>query len=133
MSDYSMPVLSEQERKALISLAKIEVKRWKSCADQQRGGFMVELMEIALAALNAEPVGFIRPFTPFTFGKSSGAIFKDETRHYYRPVYLSPPVPVKQEGGQCGKCKGNGWFADEMGMRRCFMCNDLVQEGEHRD
>lgn len=79
MSDYSMPVLSEQEREALISLAKIEVKRWKSCADQQRGGFMVELMEIALAALTAKPV---------------------DPADCFCEVYLAPPVPVKQEGEQ---------------------------------
>nr|WP_232732716.1 hypothetical protein [Citrobacter freundii] len=54
----------------------------------------LELARIALASLEAEPVGFIHPFTPFTFGKSSGAIFKEETRHYYKPVYASPPAPV---------------------------------------
>lgn len=51
-------------------------------------------MKLALASLTAEPVGFIHPFTPFTFGKSSGAIFKEETRHYYKPVYAAPPAPV---------------------------------------
>jgi len=54
----------------------------------------LRLAEITLAALTAEPVGFIHPFTPFTFGKSSGAIFKEETRHYYKPVYETPPAPV---------------------------------------
>ncbi|EPN1652009.1 hypothetical protein [Cronobacter dublinensis] len=41
----------------------------------------------------AVPVGFIHPFTPFTFGKSSGAIFKEATRNYYKPVYAAPPAP----------------------------------------
>ncbi|EPQ3950090.1 hypothetical protein LG840_003268 [Citrobacter freundii] len=54
----------------------------------------LELARIALASLEAEPVGFIHPFTPFTFGKSSGAIFKEETRHYYKPVYASQPAQV---------------------------------------
>ncbi len=79
MIDYTMPVLSEREREALISLAKIEVKRWKSCADQQRGGFMVELMEIALAALTAKTTGYT---------------------YCGLDLYTAPPVPVKQEGEQ---------------------------------
>lgn len=41
-----------------------------------------------------EPVGYIHPSTPFTFGKSSGAIFKEETRNYSKPVYAAPPAPV---------------------------------------
>lgn len=57
-------------------------------------GKVLAAFRIALASLEAEPVGFIHPFTPFTFGKSSGAIFKEETRHYYKPVYVSPPAPV---------------------------------------
>ena len=53
MSEYSMPVVSEQEREDLIGLAMIEVKRWK-CADGKQ--YMVELMNIALAALTEKPV-----------------------------------------------------------------------------
>lgn len=45
-------------------------------------------------ATAGEPVGFIHPFTPFTFGKNSGAIFKEETRHYYKPVYAAAPPAV---------------------------------------
>ncbi|WP_262349037.1 hypothetical protein [Enterobacter asburiae] len=57
-------------------------------------------MKIALASLEAEPVGFIHPFTPFTFGKSSGAIFKEETRHYYKPVFTAPPAPITMKDHQ---------------------------------
>jgi hypothetical protein len=51
------------------------------------------IQKAALSSLTAAAIGYIHPITPFTFGRSSGAIFKDETRHYYKPVYDAPPLP----------------------------------------
>jgi len=55
------------------------------------------MAETALAALTAgieqEPAGFIHPTTPFTFGKSSSAIFHKEMRHYYKPVFAAQQLP----------------------------------------
>jgi len=95
MSDYSMPVLSEQERQELIGLAAIEVKRWEIADGKQ---YMVELMNIALAGLTAEPVAFGYEGGLFECG---GKISSTATRHYVNPLYTAPPVPViKQEGGE---------------------------------
>ena len=47
----------DEEKAALISLCRIEVKRWKNAAEAVSDKrYMVELMEIALAALTAKPV-----------------------------------------------------------------------------
>ena len=94
MSEYSMPVLSEQEREDLIGLAMIEVKRWK-CADGKQ--YMVELMNIALAALTAEPMAFGYEDGLFECG---GKISSTATRHYVNPLYTAPPVPVIKQKGE---------------------------------
>lgn len=87
MSEYSMPVLSEQERQELIGLATIEVKRWEIADGKQ---YMVELMNIALAALTAKPVAW---------GVNDTRCHTHEGAGYF-PLYEIPPVPVKQEGEQ---------------------------------
>lgn len=47
----------EEEKAALISLCRIEIKRWKVAAEGvPEKGYMVKLMEAALAALTSEPV-----------------------------------------------------------------------------
>ncbi len=46
-----------EERQALISLCKIEIRRWKAATEAVPDRkYMVALMEISLAALTAEPV-----------------------------------------------------------------------------
>ena len=82
--------------------------------DIQNGEAQRQLTDRVLDLLRKEreaavPVGFIHSFTPFTFGKSSGAIFKEETRHYYKPVYAAPPaqpvaVPVRYMNRFTGAC-----------------------------
>lgn len=51
-----MKPITEENRKQLISLARIEISRWKIPGDKQ---YMVDLMEIALASLTAEPIGVV--------------------------------------------------------------------------
>jgi len=91
MSTYAKEQLIEQAKKN-IEVLRGAVEKIPGASDA--AVIHLKLAEITLASLEAEPVGFIHPFTPFTFGKSSGAIFKEETRHYYKPVYASPPAPV---------------------------------------
>lgn len=106
MTEYSMPVLSEQEREDLIGLAMIEGKRWK-CADGKQ--YMVELMNIALAALTAESVAFCSQrgldvrdkITAFTCPESAEAYAKTAGWIEITPLYSGPAVLViKQEGEQ---------------------------------
>lgn len=106
MTEYQMPVLSEQDRKNLIGLARIEVKRWSSIADQQRGRFMAELMQIALAALTAKPVAVTDKSE--VNGLSEDGWVGNFLAPDFRGIdvgcevylYAVPPVTVKQEGEQ---------------------------------
>lgn len=49
--------MTNEERLALIGLCRIEIERWKVASESvPEKVYMVELMEIALASLQAEPV-----------------------------------------------------------------------------
>lgn len=49
--------MDEQEKLVLSGLCKIEIRRWKAAAEAVPDKrYMVELMEIALASLTAQPV-----------------------------------------------------------------------------
>lgn len=49
--------MTNEEKQALTGLCKIEIKRWKAASESNPNmRYMVELMEIALAALTAQPV-----------------------------------------------------------------------------
>lgn len=46
-----------EEKQALTGLCRIEIKRWKAASESNPNmRYMVELMEVALSALNAHPV-----------------------------------------------------------------------------
>ncbi|USI30442.1 DUF551 domain-containing protein [Cronobacter sakazakii] len=68
------------------------------------------LLSVLALRERAEPVGYIHPSTPFTFGKSSGAIFKDETRNYSKPVYEAPPAPVLPKIDRKAICNKAHWL-----------------------
>lgn len=93
--------MREEEKQALIGLCRIEIKRWKSIADRQRGGFMVELMEIALASLTAEPVAWRHNNGPFgkiaTCSENAAKSWKSEGFDI-SPLYTIPPVPAVTDG-----------------------------------
>lgn len=78
-----MMQLTEEQRAGLIALAENII----SYSNEQPG--LRELARIALAALAAEPVGYIHNFLP---PDQSGGIFAEENRHYGRAVYTAPPV-----------------------------------------
>ncbi|WP_286869893.1 hypothetical protein [Pantoea sp. UBA5035] len=55
-----MMQFTEEQREVLAGLCRIEIKRWKAASESNPNmRYMVELMEISLAALAAEPVAFL--------------------------------------------------------------------------
>lgn len=49
--------MNAEEKQALTGLCKIEIKRWKAASESNPNmRYMAELMEVALAALTAQPV-----------------------------------------------------------------------------
>ena len=107
MTNYTMPVLSEQEREALI--AEIKYNR-ENCFLSKRTEV---LMQIALAALTAKPVAMRYRWEPPFMKMPDGSPFTGDWKIVtdaaianpgkdYRRVclYEAPPVPVKQEGEQ---------------------------------
>lgn len=55
----NFPAMTEEQRQ-LAALCKIEIKRWQAASESNPNmRYMVELMEMALAALTARPKGFI--------------------------------------------------------------------------
>jgi len=54
--------MTEQDKQTLAGLCKIEIKRWKSCAESNHNmRYMLELMEIALASLSEQPSSEMKP------------------------------------------------------------------------
>ncbi|ELF3124773.1 hypothetical protein U3D69_002734 [Salmonella enterica] len=60
-------------------------------------GEQMELACIALASLDAEPIGYMNRFTGrvFSLDEQPGA---DTDTAVYEPVYAAPPLPVAPEG-----------------------------------
>lgn len=57
--------MTNEEKQALTGLCKIEIKRWKAASEANPNmRYMVELMEVALAALTAQPVKLPKGFSP---------------------------------------------------------------------
>lgn len=53
---YEMPAMTEEDRQTLIGLCRIEFSRWKNASEAVPDKrYMVELMNIALAALTEKP------------------------------------------------------------------------------
>lgn len=75
--------MSEEEKQALTSLCKIEINRWKAASESNPNmRYMVELMEIALAALTAQPVKLPKGFNPGIgdiFDKAAPVMRRDAT------------------------------------------------------
>ena len=90
-----MKKFTEAERAALIEYSSRAIKQAEENRDEIPFGLSEEeemetsLFELALAALTAEPVGYIHNF--LNPEKSTG-IFANENRHYGRAVYTAPPV-----------------------------------------
>ncbi|MDQ0019051.1 hypothetical protein [[Curtobacterium] plantarum] len=93
--------MSEEEKQALTGLCKIEIKRWKAASESNPNmRYMAKLMEIALAALTAQPVAWISSGEQAIFSrlKKHSAVevglfnvqrFSDDT-----PLFTSAPIPT---------------------------------------
>lgn len=54
--------MTEQDKEALTGLCKTEIKRWKRVTESNPNmRYMVELMEVALASLSAQPSSEMKP------------------------------------------------------------------------
>jgi len=102
MTDYSMPVLSEQEKLVLIDNAMVFLTRVK-CGNLEASKFDVYQAQIALASLTAKPVTRVN-------ADQMHRVCLEATRHLdkYKAMAVevnkllmrTTPVPVKQEGEQ---------------------------------
>lgn len=102
MTDYQMPVLSEQDREERIKRFSFEIKRLQSKRDCEQsedrffsGGdlWALQAFEIALASLTAKPVAYeVKGLLCSTLDEAEIYVGDPE------PLYDAPPVPVKQEG-----------------------------------
>lgn len=83
-----MMQFTEEQRKALVGLCRIEIKRWKAASESNPNmRYMVELMEIALAALTAKPVAW-------RWEKNNGLYFEGikPIGVESQPLYTTSPV-----------------------------------------
>lgn len=98
MTDYSMPVLSEQERKIIMDTCAHMISR--SDTSEYSANFRV-VAQIALAALTATPVVHEAEING-VMSSVTKSHFADCERHGVktRKLYSAPTVPVKQEGEQ---------------------------------
>jgi len=76
---YQMPVLTEHEKEDLLAECRRMINDAMKRGASYRQVAQMKLAKIALAALTAKPV---------------------DPADCFQPVYLAPPVPVKQEGEQ---------------------------------
>lgn len=83
--------LTEQQVADLSGLCRIEIRRWKSASESNPNmRYMVDLMELALASLEAD----VHSYT-----------FEEDPQ----PLYTAPPVPVLRfPKSQVDSC-GNEW------------------------
>ncbi|EGP8063033.1 hypothetical protein OWC84_002913 [Salmonella enterica] len=71
---------------------------YAECEERDPAIFEIrELVRIALASLEAEPIGYMNCFTGrvFSLDEQPGA---DTDKAVYEPVYAAPPLPVVPEG-----------------------------------
>lgn len=106
MTDYTMPVLSEQEREAYIGTIKTCMRSISEEADENLQ-FEYDILKIALASLTAKPIEYLTwhqgcrapdDCEDYSVVASKGKKSCDGSDAF--PVYTAPPVPVKQEGEQ---------------------------------
>lgn len=105
MTDYTMPVLSEQEREKAIVACKDEIGHLKQMVAAAKSGgrysatgYQSQLIrqQIALAALTAEPVAYVT-YKGYLLHAADPKLAEYSEPS---PLYDAPPVPVKQEGEQ---------------------------------
>ncbi|EAA7520891.1 DUF551 domain-containing protein [Salmonella enterica] len=77
-------------------------------------GEQMELARIALASLEAEPIGYMNRFTGrvFSLDEQPGA---DTDTDVYEPVYAAPPAPVVPDDG---RAEFEAWMLKKWGRER---------------
>ncbi|EEK4517937.1 hypothetical protein GNM61_15545 [Salmonella enterica] len=87
-------ITREQQKQILIDTANHVISRDNTSPYSEN---LRELARIALASLEAEPIGYMNCFTGrvFSLDEQPGA---DTDKAVYEPVYAAPPLPVVPEG-----------------------------------
>lgn len=88
---------TEEQKKALAGLCNIEIKRWKAASEANPNmRYMVELMEIALAALTQKACGWLVGlpglYPTFTLDYRNVESALEAGGYEITPVYTTPPV-----------------------------------------
>lgn len=87
----NFPAMTEEQRQ-LAGLCKIEINRWQAASESNPNmRYMADLMEIALAALTAEPRGYIDAGTP---SDEINILTKNKILKTDIALYTAPPAPV---------------------------------------
>ncbi|ELP5684143.1 hypothetical protein QTT33_003131 [Salmonella enterica] len=87
-------ITREQQKQILIDTANHVISRDNTSPYSEN---LRELARIALASLEAEPIGYMNRFTGrvFSLDEQPGA---DTDTDVYEPVYAAPPAPVVPDG-----------------------------------
>ncbi|ECH9715341.1 hypothetical protein XO64_001205 [Salmonella enterica subsp. enterica serovar Javiana] len=87
-------ITREQQKQILIDTANHVISRDNTSPYSEN---LRELARIALASLEAEPIGYVNCFTGrvFSLDEQPGA---DTDKAVYEPVYAAPPAPVVPDG-----------------------------------
>lgn len=109
-----MMQITEEQIKSLAGLCRIEIKRWKAASESNPNmRYMVELMEIAMSALTARPVGTIRIEMDWNTHRNVATLdmrpdlvladMKDGDELFTRPaINLAELVPDEMPNGASG-------------------------------
>lgn len=101
MSDF--PAMTEEQRQALIEWAKGYISAAETYAannpNDRSGKAYLELLQIALAALTAKPVGYIDPaaLKEYRDKRTGGSWSAEQKAGEYNqtlPIFTAPPAPV---------------------------------------
>ncbi|EID6635007.1 hypothetical protein ACFMLZ_001940 [Salmonella enterica] len=101
---------------------------YAECEERDPAIFEIrELVRIALASLEAEPIGYMNCFTGrvFSLDEQPGA---DTDTAVYEPVYAAPPLPVVPEGYALVPVEPT----DEM-IAAAMNCEDVVFDSHYTD
>ncbi|MEI2684585.1 hypothetical protein [Erwinia aphidicola] len=90
--------MTEQDKQELAGLCRIEIKRWKSCAESNPNmRYMVELMEIAQASLTAVPVAWWTGPEPTPTGEIESVHDHETGSHSIPLICIDRPVIKREE------------------------------------
>lgn len=113
----------------MTTITKERLKQiYAECEERDPAIFEIrELVRIALASLEAEPIGYMNCFTGrvFSLDEQPGA---DTDTAVYEPVYAAPPAPVTPDGYALVPVEPT----DEM-IAAAMNCEDVVFDSHYTD